>query len=158
MIRALFIFFGQFFVYVFFLGPLFTSLLKKELSFVFRSYWEYIDLPSFLIVFSAFLALGMGGGIRDFFLGYFRAGRGDVRQWKKSLASVRTLRRIVFPWSVLGFLIGAVLILSNLDDTASMSRGFSCAVLTIHYGLAFILIFCLPMEMRLKLRLAALEA
>ena len=153
MIRTLLFFCAQLFFYVIYVGPLFASLLKKDLS-----PWQYIDLPSFVIVFAAFLALGMGGGIRDFFRSYKRDGEMTTLSREQSLASVITLRRIVLGWSVLGFLIGAVLILANLDEPTSMSRGFSAAMLSIHYGLGFILIFCLPMELRLKLRLAELEA
>lgn len=149
--RTLFIFTGQLVILIFLVCPLTESLVKKQLA---SGFGWFSDVPSLVIVFGAFLALGMGGGIRDFFRGYRKAGSGDALQWKRSLESVITFRRIVFAWSVLGFLIGAVLILSNLDDTVSMSRGFSCALLTIHYGLAFILVFCLPLELRLRLRLA----
>lgn len=155
MIRTTLVFCGQLFLFLLVAGPVVTSLLKKQFLLVFESYAEYIDLPSFIIIMAAFLALGMGGGIPDFFRGYGKAGSGEALQWKKSLESVITFRRIILAWSVLGFLIGAVLILSNLDDPASMSRGFSAALLTIHYGLAFILVFCLPLELRLRMRLAA---
>lgn len=148
--RILLIFIGQLTVFFLLGGPLAAVLITKGWL---NDNW-FFDIPSFIIVFGSFLALGMGGGIRDFFRGYRKAGSGDALQWKRSLESVITFRRIVFAWSVLGFLIGAVLILSNLDDTVSMSRGFSCALLTIHYGLAFILVFCLPLELRLRLRLA----
>lgn len=159
MLRAGLLFFSQLVIFVIFVGPVFAAFV-----FMFPQKWldkkgYFIDLPSFVLLLAAFLILGMGGGIRDFFAGYNHARKTsrDIKGIKKSLVSTTAFRKMIINWSIVGFLIGAVIMMANLDDMSSIFRGYSAAMISIYYGLAFIAIFCLPLEMRLKLRLAELS-
>ena len=160
MIRTGLLFFLQLVIFVVLIGPVFASLVFMFTKGCLEKSLLFIDLPSFIIILVSFLILGMGSGVKDFFAGYERARKRcvDSKGIKMSLASIAAFRKIIINWSVIGFLIGAVIMMSCLDDLSAIHRGFSAATITIYYGIAFILIFCLPLEMRLKLRLAELDA
>jgi len=144
----------QFTVFLLLLGPAFTLLTLNDISFAF------IDVPSFLIIFpSSILILGMGGGVKHFFASYnyIFSDKAEQSQLKHSLLSIKAVIKMAFNWSVVSFLIGCVLILMNIEDMSALGPGFAAASLSFLYAFLFVAVFCLPLQMRLKIKLAAIE-
>ena len=146
MLRAGLLFFTQSVIFVFLVGPVFAALVFWFPENLWDKKAFFLDRYSFFILAAVFLILGMGNGLKDFFAGYERARKQctDTTDIKKSLAAIIALRKMVINWMPLGFLIGAVIMFANLDDMASICRGYSAATISIYYGVAVCCCFLPP--------------
>ncbi len=117
----------------------------------------YSDLPSlFISVIMAFLISFTSSSPREI-AAYIRQSREtsdlDPVVAKQGISYFKMLQGLVISLGILGSFIGTVAMLRNLTEKDMVAIGFSVAILTTLYSIAFSLIFTQPFIGALKKKL-----
>jgi len=111
---------------------------------------QFINMPSILIVLGLSYFLGIAAyGWRDF--NYSVKALLFVYRRKvpstlgiRHVNIIRNMRWYIMSSGLLGFLVGLVQMLANLDDPAAIGPAAAVAMLTIFYSVVLILFICQP--------------
>ena len=118
---------------------------------------SFVNAPSLLIVLGATFCLSMAHHSPGEIFGALKAAFGseamNAEQSTGHMAVLSTVRMIAIASGVVGFLIGVVLMLQNLDDPAKIGPAMAVALLTPFY--AMILSECVlgPLFNRVAIRI-----
>ena len=135
----------------------FASILIAIMVGVGSNLGNIIDIPSILIVFGCTngALLFSGRSIIDAFIPLFsrkslRSGDGEALS---RASETWTEAESYFVGSgFVGFLIGCVIILVNIDNPAHIGPGMAIAILTVLYGIFFKYLICKPIAVYLEMK------
>jgi flagellar motor component MotA len=101
--------------------------------------WSFVNAPSLLIVLGATFCLSLAHHTPDELLAAFKAAFGreamNAEQSMAQMAVLSTVRMIAIASGVVGFLIGVVLMLQNLDDPKQIGPAMAVSLLTLFYAM-----------------------
>ena len=117
----------------------------------------YIHIPSFVmvIVTSFFLSLCNYNPkeIGRSFKTAFTNGPSGETELNDALVFFKALQRYALISGVVGTLTGGIAMLANLEDASEIGPNISLALITLHYGIIFAVVICVPCITGLKRRL-----
>lgn len=119
----------------------------------------FIDITALIVVFAGSLLFTMTHfSLRDI-VGAVRHAVGgvglEVKEAEQARWVFKTLDNYVLGLGVLGFFIGLIVMLKNMDDPAQIGPGMALALLSILYAVGFSKIVIMPLELRIVRRLEA---
>ena len=114
----------------------------------------YVDIPSLVMVLGSGMVLSLGPYKFREIVSFFRVAFGEAPPNKQLLKNatvfIESLGRYMIICGLIGTMIGAVAILTGLDDPSVVAGNVSLAIITVLYGLIFYISIVLPFRSALK--------
>ena len=121
----------------------------------------YVDIPSLIMVLASGIVLSLGPyrfrEIASFFQAAFGEAPSNKQLLKNAMVFIESLGRYMIICGLVGTMIGAVAILTGLDDPSVVAGNVSLALITVLYGLIFYISIVLPFRSALKKKIYMLE-
>lgn len=121
----------------------------------------FLSLPSLLFVLAPGVVLSLGPfsfrEIVSFFRSAFASQRAEERLLQNALVFFESLGRYVVIGGFVGTIIGAIALLTGLDDPSVVASYVSLALITMLYGLILYTGIVLPFRSAVKKKLLLLE-
>ena len=114
----------------------------------------FVDPPSIIIVIGGGLSMLLLGGhsIPTMFRAVF-SGEASIDELRKAARAWKMVRWYLVAAGFLGTMIGAIIMLKNVDDPAAIGPGAAIGLLTVFYGIFLAFFVCLPLQSRLEERI-----
>jgi len=140
---------------MFIFGVLLYILLIMFAGIMSGSVLHFIDIPSFIFVFVANIAILMSTkSFKDFWYGIRVVSLKEVEldgvKIENSIRVFALLYKSSFGIGVFGFLIGLISVLNYLDDPSHIGPAIGISLLTVFYSILFALAVLIPGRFALK--------
>ena len=114
---------------------------------------SFVDPPSLVIIFTFVLGVLLisGTSVGSMFAAVFTIS-GAPEELASAARGWALARRASVAAGMVGTLIGAVIMLNNVDDIAAIAPGAAIGIMTAIYGLVFGYGFCLPCQKHVEAR------
>jgi flagellar motor component MotA len=117
----------------------------------------YLSIPCFVMVpgctfvllLTNFSVREMG---RSFAVG-FRKKDADIEDLKRGFVFFQSMQYYLILSGVLGTMVGTIALLSNLKDSSTIGSGTALALITILYGVVFLMLVAIPFKTGIKKRI-----
>lgn len=117
----------------------------------------YLNIPSFIMVAGiTFVLLLMNFSVREMgrsFAVGFRKKDADLEDLKKGFIFFQTMQFYLLLAGFLGTMVGAIAMLVHLKDSDRVTSGAALALITILYGVVFLMLVAIPFKTGIKKRI-----